>query len=193
MSNNSKIKIIAVAFAVILVGGAGFFVWRGNFLSDKNNKIFSFVSSIGDNQLPAENEPKAVFSEEFNNFKSAKYNFSFEYPKGFSAAEFIEWETTDIILVQNSETRRGFQVAVSPFDGPDLITPGNILKDIPDMQINEPKNTISNGIRALEFLSDDGGAPKAEIWFINKGYLYQISAFKKDKDLIEKVLSSWKF
>ena len=74
-----------------------------------------------------------------------------------------------------------------------MITPEMILKDIPEMKINKPENTTSNGIRALEFLSDDGGASKAEIWFIRQGYLYQITAFLKDKDLIERVFNSWKF
>lgn len=190
---NNKFKIIAIiAGIMVLFGVIGFFIWRGGSPLNSKNPLMSLLGDISGNQAPTQNESQTS-SEELQTYQSAKYNFSFEYPKGFSVAEFIEREATDIILIQNTETRRGFQVAISPFGGPALITPESILKDIPDMKINEPKNTISSGIRALEFLSDDGGAPKAEIWFINKGYLYQITAFEKDKDLIEKVLSSWVF
>ena len=195
MDHNFKIKIIAVALAVILASGAGFSVWHKNFLGANSSQFFKADSIQPSPEVTAAtaSSPRAGFFLKIETYKNAKYNFSFEYPKGFSAAEFVEREATDVILIQNTETQRGFQIAISPFGGPDLITPEMILKDIPEMKINKPENTTSNGIRALEFLSDDGGASKAEIWFIRQGYLYQITAFLKDKDLIERVFNSWKF
>ena len=74
MNNISKFRTIAIITAIILFGAAGFFIWRG--------------------QLPTR-EASIAFSEESQAYQNAKYNFSFQYPKGFSATEIPDQSGTD--------------------------------------------------------------------------------------------------
>ncbi len=125
-------------------------------------------------------------------YENGKYGFSFGHPKEFSISEFIEGDT-DVILARDAAASSVFQVSVSPFDESGPITKERILKDIPDMRINNDKEISVGGEKALSFTSKDASEETFEIWFVHGGNLYQISAFPSFGGELDKILATWKF
>jgi len=124
--------------------------------------------------------------------------FSFTYPAGFRVSSFSDdGGETETVLVQNVVLGRGFQVVISkPEAVPDRLTVGILKESAPSLAISDAQEfTIGSAGGGLVFSSNNelfgGGAREA--WFVYKGELYQISAFVKDKELVDNTAKSWRF
>lgn len=144
-------------------------------------------------------------------YTDAKYNFSFEYPRGINISA-VPQEPTDCdpqltdcldenkqgerIVAQSADMKQNFQITIAFFDEPGPLTKERILQDIPDMVINNPQNvTITkNKIDALSFGSKtDGVSETNEIWFIYNNNLYQISVSTGTDQLVGEILTTMEF
>lgn len=188
----NKIFVI-VAIAVIIIV-AGIFIFLGNKKSPR---------PIGEDKTGNEiigNEPTFTIapSEEDsanNLYADSQYNFSFQYPKSFTATKFSDQEDTSTILVQGEGGKTGFQIFISWFDEPGPITKERILQDLPDLTIKNPEQRVlKNGIPALIFFSEEASLGKTrEIWFVKDGYLYQVTATKEIDSLVAQIVGTWRF
>lgn len=139
----------------------------------------------------------ALASENAQEYKDAKHSFSFLYPKGYTSSLTSDPDGNDIIVIEDSEKKTGFQVTVSPFDETESnLTVERIHQDIPDLSIREPQEVLvgANG-KGIAFLSDNGNydGNSREVWFVYKGFLYQISTYASLDPLLKSVFSTWKF
>lgn len=130
-----------------------------------------------------------------NVYTDSQYNFSFQYPKDFTATKFKEGEDGDTILIQQKGGEGGFQIFIAPFDEEGPLTKERILQDLPDIVIKNAENRVlKNGIPALIFFSEEASLGETrEIWFINNGYLYQVTATKEIDSLVAQIIATWKF
>jgi len=98
-------------------------------------------------------------------------------------------------LVQEKESKKSFQIFISPFDEPGPLTKERVKQDLPDLIINNPEQRVlKNGAVALVFFSEESSIGETrEIWFVHNGYLYQISTYKELDSLVAKIISTWRF
>jgi len=191
LQRNKTFIIVAVAVIIIV---AGIFI----FLNNKKS-----VTEPG-TELDSENNPAieqtytvtASKEDSKNNiYTDSQYKFSFQYPKDFTATKFREGEDGDTILIQQKDGKGGFQVFIAPFDEPGPITKERIVQDLPDMKIESAENRVlKNGVPALIFFSEETSLGKTrEIWFINNGYLYQVTTTKDLDSLVAQIVAMWRF
>lgn len=120
--------------------------------------------------------------------------FSFQYPKSFRASAFSEGEG-EIVLVQSTDGTSGFQIYVTPFTQEDThLTEKRLLEEIPDLVIEESQQiNVAGGGEGLTFLSNNGSGKTREVWFIQKGYLFQVTAPLASQALLQEILKTWQF
>lgn len=114
---------------------------------------------------------------------------------GFSA-RLADGDATDIVIVENDKDASvGYQVAITPWDEPaDALSFARIQTDLPDLEISRPQaGALPIGVLALSFQVDQGGEETREIWFVHKGYLYQISAPVDAGKFLEDALEDMSF
>jgi hypothetical protein len=127
----------------------------------------------------------------FNNH----YGFSFRYPLDFRISEF-EDNGNFVALAEGAGEKRSFQIFVIPWDeSASIITKERIKQDLPNMKISEPKTAVlSNNIRAFIFLSEASGVGDTrEVWIVNNGFLYQITASIKIDAELSRIVGSMIF
>ena len=188
-------KIALIILAIALLFGAIYFV-----VSNKKSPQSEEVSNnINEYQSVSGNEQTFTIAQsedgENNIYTDSQYKFSFEYPKNFTATKFQEGEEGDTILVQEKESKKSFQIFISPFDEPGPLTKERILQDLPDLIINNPEQRVlKNGAVALIFFSEEESLGETrEIWFIHNNHLYQVTTTKDLDSLVADIISTWRF
>ena len=142
-------------------------------------------------------EPDQVFTEPivYTSLKQAYSGttFSFKYPDGFKVSSIPVDTSQEVITIENSKGS-GFQISVMPFDESGPITTERIKKDLPDAQINDPKNAELDGIKTIVFYGyDEAIGETFETWPIYKGKMYQIMGSKTAEKLIIETLETWRW
>jgi hypothetical protein len=180
-------KIILTIISVSLVGGFGYY-----FFLKKDTEIKIPVGSgVAPEEVVAISKYK--YTKEY---KHTNGNFSFMYPVDFTATSIPSGDG-EAVVVQNSKTKVGVQVLITPFDGEDIdITPEIIKESLSDMKIENPQSVeIGQSRKGLAFLSDNqsfGGASR-EVWFVFRGNLYQISTYSDLDPFLQGLFGTWKF
>lgn len=129
-------------------------------------------------------------------YADPKRGFSFGYPASFSVMD-VPGSGNDAILVQDIADKIGLQIVVTPFPGGDIdITPAVVQANIPDAKVVDPQEvTLASGRQGLEFASDNAAfaGDSEELWFVEGGNLYQVSAYAEFKPFLEGLFATWKF
>ena len=187
----SKSKLYAVIIIVVLVVAGAYFLWSRGGLTSLNLGS-SNSENQGDAGAPAGGE-SADISE---TYISPDYGFSFKYPKGFNATELSD-DLGDTVLVQGAEEKSGFQVYITPFDEAEPLTGARILQDLPPSEVIDPKDVLigeGKAINAVIFLSTNPSFGKTrEVWFIREGFLYQVTTYEGQDNMIGPILETLKF
>jgi hypothetical protein len=205
--NLSKPKIFSIILVFALILGGTYLIWKLN----SENEHQPESTSIYEYQEVSQPEAADIYEyrdepaspdtsqdgqseeSEYQVYNNSRYNFSFKYPKGFTVANFQEGEYGETILVRKEQI--SFQIFIGPFDEPDPLTKERILKDVPDMVIDDAQQRIlKNGVPGLIFFSQESSLGRTrEVWFVHNGFLYQVSTLAElDKRLAE-ILGTWKF
>ena len=212
----SKKLIIIIIVIIIVLSGAIYLVFsKYRERSEQVSTNINEYPSVSGNEKTFEITPSND-NPENNLYTDSQYNFSFQYPKDFTATKFQEGESGNTILVQYREqseqvsnniandssqvstsinNNSSFQIFISPFDEPGPLTKERILMDLPDLIIKNPEQRVlKNGAVGLIFFSEEPSIGETrEVWFVHNGYLYQISTYKELDGLVADILGTWKF
>jgi hypothetical protein len=199
--NFAKSKIFYIILALILIFGGVYLAWKLSKYREQQSADLSAgeANETGSEQtfvlLDNENLMESMNINEYQTYSNSKYNFSFKYPKGFTVANFQEGEYGETILIRKHGAKDAFQIFISPFDEPGSLTKERILKDVPDMVIENAENRIlKNGAPGLIFFSQEPSLGRTrEVWFIHNGYLYQVSTYVELDRWLANILSTWRF
>ncbi|OGZ43464.1 MAG: hypothetical protein A3C84_01935 [Candidatus Ryanbacteria bacterium RIFCSPHIGHO2_02_FULL_48_12] len=129
-------------------------------------------------------------------FASDKYGFALEYPRDLATSSFQEIEETMTYLFEGTDAKSGFQIFVSPFDEEGPVTKERIRQDLPDLEVENLLEVIvtKQKIHATVFDSkDQAGAPTKEVWLVQGGYLYQVTAPREYEKALIEMFASWDF
>ena len=196
----SKKLLIIIIIVVIVLGGAVFFLFNKKFpqTAQVSNSINEYPS-VSDSIEQSYNIAPSKENKENKIYTDLQYNFSFQYPKDFTATKFQEGEEGSTILVQKTPStgsgQAAFQIFISPFDEPGPLTAERVKQDLPDLIIKNPEQRVlKNGAKALIFFSEEPSLGQTrEIWFVHNNFLYQISTYKELDSLVADILSTWEF
>lgn len=132
-------------------------------------------------------------------YRDPKSRFTMSIPSDFQAADMNQGEDGDAVVFGkkagfDSFQKTGFQIFILPFDEEGPMTAQRIHNDLPDLPIANEKNVLIDGVTAMVFESEDHDiGPTIEVWFVRKGFLYQITAYREYEAPLSQILSAWKF
>lgn len=191
-----RIKIIAGVSGGVILVLIGIILFKNP--SFQVAKLSSSLFSLGpsDTKLSDQADASPVIGPLTQRYQNNDYHFSLNYPKGFlTTQQNFQDQTGSQILLYAPKMKQGFQITIYSFDEPGPLTKERILMDIPDIEItNETTIVIGNNIPTLAFESTDEVVGKTyDVWFVSKGYMYQIETYQTFKDQLLAILATWKF
>ena len=129
----------------------------------------------------------------FRAYHSPFYGISLLYPEGFSVTEYPEPVTKLTTVFEDPASDFTFQVHVLPY-GDAQITETRLKLDIPSGIMRNPLDIMVGGVRATMFESEDAslGATR-EVWFLNGGFLYEVTTPLAHDAALSEIMRSWEF
>lgn len=155
----------------------------------ENSDLIEEIIPLGEGQEISE----GILS---NNFRHKILGFSFEYNPEYNISSFGEFFSPvgETILIQ--KYGEGIQVLITPFEEDLNLTTSKIKKDLPLLDIKNPKEQKigQTEINAVFFESTNALSigNTYEVWFIFNKNLYQISGSINHKELFDKIIRTWK-
>jgi hypothetical protein len=126
-------------------------------------------------------------------YRNPTYRFSLFYPDTLSVKEFDEGGGASTITFQNVSTVQGFQIFVVPYGAPQVST-ARFKEDEPSGVMQQPLDVTIGGVSATSFYSTDANlGDTAEIWFIQGGYLFEVTAPKSLAPWFSQIMQAWEF
>lgn len=104
-------------------------------------------------------------------------------------ASELEDEVGKTILIKDGEYE--MQIYVSNFDENIILTAERIKQDIPDIKMKDVYKVKAGGITAITFI--DTNQNTREVWFVNRGFLYQVSSRPEDDEVTGAIMQSWRW
>lgn len=186
-------SIVVVAMSGVVYGVIYLYAWQEEIKESSSAAPFlNFLSQTEDRDGHDER------AQSMSHYQDQKREFSFTYPAEYTLQEMPYGETGRILVMEDkvlsgTDTPRGFQIFIAPFDENPPITKERIMQDIPDLIIREEHTLRIGDIDGFAFLSGDNVSPMYEVWFVHYGSLYQVTGFSHMKDIIKQTLMTWKF
>lgn len=213
MRSSTLFMLIAVG-GLLLVGGTAL-VMSGRPLAGEGGSVLEYLGAAWGTPTatppPAAStvapEPDAATAgaEPSERYTDPTYGFSFEIPEGAGVKSFSD-ERGDVALIEGpsagSQAPPSFQIFISPFDEPfdptqgkpSPITLDRIKQDLPNLAIRNLRRATLAGIPALVFETADPSLGNLhEVWFVQDGQLYQITAQAEFEGQLSELLATWRF
>lgn len=139
--------------------------------------------------LPGPRTPREGMRE----YRSEFYHFQLFYPDTFTVTVYPEAESGRTIVFSNALTGEQFQIFMIPYGAP-AISDARIKTDIPGGVMDAPQHVTIDDISATAFLSYSSAlGDLREIWFVNKGFLYEVTAPLSLDDWLAELITTWMF
>jgi hypothetical protein len=179
---------IGIAVLLIALVAGGLYYYRhGNSPASP-----SIDASAGTTQ---EAQPAArVVPPGFREYRNTTYHFSLLYPDSLSVQEYKEKGTALTVTFRaNDASGEGFQVFIVPY-GAQSISNARFKQDIPSGVIDQQTPLMLDGKPATMFFSTNAamGATR-EVWFINHGFLYEVTTYQELDSWLARIMQTWKF
>lgn len=130
----------------------------------------------------------------FKEYHNLTYHFSLFYPETLVMKEYKEVGTALTVTFQATDgSNQGFQIFVVPY-GEKTISAARLKQDIPSGVVEEQTQIVLDGKPATMFYSKNAILGETrEVWFINHGFLYEVTTYKALDTWLAEVMQTWKF
>jgi hypothetical protein len=187
MKTQSENKLPIILGLVVGVGLLVFFFQKGD-LSEP----------VAISELTGESNATALSSkvpvpDGYIQYRNEKYQFSFYHSPEGVVHQYEEEGGAQTVTLEDRERGRGLQIFVVPYSE-STISEERFRMDVPSRVRNDVENTQVDGVQAVTFRSKDASlGDTREVWFIHKGYLYEVTTFANTSDWFVPIMQSWEF
>lgn len=187
-------RITIVIIALVVLGSALYLFLlqnqEGNTQTLLNIPLFSTSTTEGS---PPLTEPIRTRPEGWLEYRNERYSFSLFYPQGMKVKVFDEGGGAATITFEDEGNARGFQIFATPY-AETQISEERFLRDTPSGVRNEPINLTVDGAPATAFYSTHAFlGDTREVWFLHKGYLFEVTTLKGLDEWFFSILQTWRF
>jgi hypothetical protein len=107
--------------------------------------------------------------------------------------EYKEKNNAITVTFQDPSTNAGFQIYAIPYSG-DHIDDARFKLDQPSGVIKDPLDVMIDGVRGTMFFGQNAiMGDTREVWFIRKGFLYEVTTYKQLDEWLGEIMKTWKF
>lgn len=174
---------IAGAVAVVFVCGA-LFAWFST--REAATQTPEPVVAV---MIPESRTPPAGMKE----YRNAQYRFSIFIPESMSASTTDEGQGATTFIFEDLAAETGFQIFVVPYLDEE-VSEERFRSDIPSGVRRGMQDITIDGAIGASFFSEHAALGEtAEIWFVQNGYLYEVTTLKPLAQWLSGVMNSWEF
>jgi hypothetical protein len=182
--------LIACALAIV-VAGTVFFLSKSSKQDPhvQTDNLSFATTTIGQDDVNNDRIVPAGARE----YRSTQYNFSLFYPQELTVNAYTNGGGSATITFQNPNAGEGFQLFITPYDEAQ-ISDTRFKQDEPSGVRESLTNIVVDGAIGAAFYSTDAslGATR-EIWFVHKGFLYELTTLKPLDSWLATIIQTWKF
>ncbi len=199
---------VTIACMVFLCVGVGIFLFFSRTSNQGTPLYLPTASEVASVPASATTTPEPDVSQHYTppdftrgapdgykEYHSTRFHFSLLYPQDLVMTENISTHGALTVTFENTDKNdvKGFQVYVQSYNLPQ-ITEERFKKDIPSgVRKNNQAVTIA-GVEGAAFYSFDPNLGETrEVWFINKGLLYEASTPKPLESWFRDIFQTWEF
>ena len=192
-----RTTFIIVGLAFITLAAAAFFYFHP-FLPVGSGQIATTTAPLVASTSVAASKPSAslppTIPAGYKEYRNEQYHFSVYYPPTSGPPkEYPDRGAALTVSFQGAAGQPGFQIYIAPINGTQ-ITPERFKLDAPSGVMKNPVDTSVDGVVAQSFYGHDAQiGDTREIWFIYKGFLYEITTYKELAPWLATIMQTWKF
>ena len=180
-----KVFVTGICFLVLIVIGALYY-WhksQSGLVGAGDSVATTTLKTIELRQAP----------EDWLEYQNVAYNFSLLYPAYLKVDEHSEEDGSSSITFQNFEKGEGFQVFILPYNETQ-VSEERFRKDIPSGVRMDVQDVMVHGAGGAAFYSKDVSLGETyEVWFIHKGFLYEVTTLGSLDLWLADIMGRWKF
>jgi len=184
-------KIASIAAGVLILAGVALFMWQfvakgqpGQLVSQEKKDEVPIAPPL----RPARTPPPG-----FKEYRNEFYKFQVFYPDSLTVTEYKEKGSAITLTFQNADRSQGFQAFIAPFGGT-TITETRIKTDEPSGVVIDLAEATIDGQKGITFFGhNDEMGDTREVWFIARGFLYEITTYKALDSWLRNIMGSWQF
>ncbi len=136
---------------------------------------------------------KREVPEGWKEYTHDTYRFSLLHPTILVVSEHDEGDGASTIVFQNPDEGVGFQIFVVPYLEAQ-VSEERFHKDLPSGIRKDMENITIDGALGASFRSRNLLLGEThEVWFVNGGYLYEVTAPKPLDAWLATIMETWKF
>jgi hypothetical protein len=130
----------------------------------------------------------------FKEYRNEFYRFQMSYPDDMTVQLIKETATSSTtIIFQNAEYTEAFQIFIIPYGDPQF-PEYRFKSDLTSNVITDKTHITVDGADATAFYSKDGSVGDTrEVWFIGRGFLYEVTTYKELDTWLSRLLTTWQF
>jgi len=190
-------------FLILLVALGGFWYLDSTKVPNKTsllenpNWVYPTVATttIGSKELPVAIAKAGDPPPGYVIYTNEKHGFSYYHSSQSKIKEYDEGGGAMTVVQENPQNMRGLQIFIVPYDK-EVITEERFNRDVPSgVRYNIANTTIGlKKILAVTFNSYDNFLGETrEVWFIYKGYLFEVTTFKGFAEWFVPIMQTWRF
>lgn len=129
--------------------------------------------------------------EGYKEFRNEFYRFQMLYPQDMTATKIDGKGSSATITFETADHAHDFELFITPY-GAATVTPERFALDEPSGVMEQPADITVGGIPARFFYGKNAAlGDTAEIWFINKGFLYEMATYKDNGAWLMEAAEGW--
>ncbi len=187
--------IIAV-LVLVVAAAAAYFLYKPQSASMPQEAISTALPKLAYVSPPVPKLERAAPRtppQGYKEFRNEFYWFQMLYPANMTATLKPESGSAATITFEEQGHAKDFELYVVPY-GEQQITETRFKLDEPSGVMNEPREITVGGVTARFFYGKDAALGEtAEVWFINKGFLYEMVTTKANATVLIEILKGWMF
>lgn len=183
---------VSITIAVFVLIGS-IFLWKSGFsLLPRATDQTKIKSSNGVPDAPRL-KPARMPLPGYQEYRNEFYKFQVFYPDILSVKEFKEKGSAITLTFENADRSQGFQVFITPFGG-NTITETRIKTDNPSGVVEQMAEATIDGQKGITFFGkNEVMGETREVWFIARGFLYEVNTYKSLDSWLRNIMQSWQF
>lgn len=131
--------------------------------------------------------------EGMHEYRSEQYRFSLLYPEYMKVKEQDEGQGAATITFEDISRNEGFQIFIVPYLEAQ-VSEERFRMDIPSGVRRDIRDVAVDGAVGAAFTSEHQLLGEtSEIWFVQGGYLYEVTTLKELETWFSAILSTWEF
>ena len=159
----------------------------------ENNQNNSDTKTLASNLPPPGIPPIRFTPTGLRKNKRPTNHFALFYPDDLIVEEYRESGDGMTVTFEDKSGEKSFQIFVFPYIG-NQISKQRFEMDVPSKVMDEPVEVVIDSINATAFWSrNDIMGEVREVWFINKGFLYEVTTYRELDDWLANIMKTWIF